>query len=147
MGTLAEQLKTYWESIGVKTGGGTPLETIKEFEAKYGVRFPEDLRDYLLLVNGMAEGGWDEQMVEWYGLQRWETLSEAGWAPDYRYELKSYFLFADYCLHGFSYAILLSSNPAEPTPVICATGDIHVLAPTFGELLRAYLADPSTIYP
>jgi hypothetical protein len=84
-------------------------------------------------------------MIEWYPLHRWRTLAEVDWVPDGLDHPERYFLFADYCLSAFDYAICLSASKSDPTPVISVGAEPPPIAGSFSELLEGYLANPSSL--
>jgi hypothetical protein len=145
MASLADRLRAYWLSIGAKLRQPASPEEIRAFETRYGVHVPRDLRDYFLIVNGLEEGEWDGEMIEWYPLQKWRNLIESGWALEGLPNPESYFLFADYCLDAFGYAIRLYSSTTDRNPVICVDAHEPPLAQSFSELIEAYLANPSVL--
>jgi hypothetical protein len=147
MNTPVARLKAYWESSGARGNQPASPEEIQAFETRYGVHVPDDLREYFLVINGLAENEWDEEMIEWYPLHRWKTLPEAEWVPEGLQNPEAYFLFADYCLCGWGYAIYLSANRSNPTPVICVGAEVPPMAQSFSELIEAYLTNPSSLLP
>lgn len=145
MSTLAERLKAYWISFGARVGSGASPEAIEAFETRNGVQLPDDLRDYFLVVNGLEEGEWDEEMTEWYSLVRWERLTETGWNSDGIQDPESYFLFADYSLDALGYTARLSPNKSDPNFIMRLGGKPELIAESFSRLIEAYLADPTTL--
>jgi cell wall assembly regulator SMI1 len=148
MESLPIRIRNYWLAHGMKIRPGASVEDLDAFEHLHGVRLPPDVRAFLQAVNGFEEGEWDEEMVEWYPISKWEPFTNhysiARTLPD----ATSYYLFADYCLHGFDYAMHLGPGPNDQNTVILWFGGNPPwlpLASSFSELLEAYLRDPAVM--
>ena len=79
--TSAQRLVGYWTGLGCTLAPGVPSQQIAEFEMRYHLRLPPDLREYVTLCDGLsAESGgqWDSDvlgLIEFWPLDRWSVLS------------------------------------------------------------------------
>jgi hypothetical protein len=156
MGSLGERLKSYWDSAGIKVRGGTSQQALISFELKYGVCLTRDLRDYHSIVDGMEDGEADASMLSFLSLSSiknvMEELIKFGGIPDYR-KLKEclpqthrYFVFADFLICSHVYAIRLSPNRSDATPVIWICGKHwRTIASSFSDFAEKYLAGNGAI--
>lgn len=143
MKNLPARVREYWLAQEVRIRPGASIEELDAFERRNGVRLPTDVRMVLRAVNGFEEGEWDEEMVEWYPISRWEPMTAPTHVTETFPDAASYYLFADYCLNGILYAIRLVPGPDEQGIVVGWTdGDPWQLASSFSELLEAYLREP-----
>ena len=133
-----------------KVRPGAAQSEIDAFEARYGVRLPLDLRDYLRAVNGMDSGNTDSQMTNFWGLDRIQPAplychGGKGAYPDA--EAARYFILCDIMIDSFWYTIRLTDDPAGPSPIVVwgIEEEPGVVARSFTEFLEAYLQDPGVL--
>jgi hypothetical protein len=55
MSTIGERLRAHWLAQGIKPPPGVAEERLRDFETRFGVALPTDMRDYFLEVDGMGE--------------------------------------------------------------------------------------------
>jgi hypothetical protein len=147
MANLPQRVKDYWLAHGVKVRPGASAEELEQFERSSGVRLPGEIRAFLQTANGFEAGEWDEVMIEWYPISRWERMTDTSFSSGTFEDASSYYLFADYCLQGLLYAVRLSADPNEPNTVIGWAGEPcgWRIASSFSELLEAYLLNPAVL--
>jgi len=150
---LIERLKSHWSKSGVKIRPGVSPEQIEEFESRYKVCLPLDLREYFTAVDGMDEEVIDDDGFAFHSLQAVksvpEELAHFSGIPDYTDIMRTlpdphtWFVVIDFLISSAVFAIRLSSD-AGSTPVRWIGGGTHhhVVAPTFSDVLETYLADP-----
>ena len=153
MRTLAERLREHWRSIGVRIRSGVSQQEIDTFEFTYGVCLSEEALSYFRAVDGMEEGDSDEELLRFLPLHKLtsvpETLAAFGGIPDYRNIVhvlpgaELCFIFIDYLIYSHVYALRLSPERSEESPVLWICGaDYRVIAASLSEFLETYLADP-----
>jgi hypothetical protein len=147
MATLPLRVRDHWIPHGVKVRPGASAEELDLFERSSEVRLPGEIRALLQPVNGFEAGEWDEEMIEWYPISRWERMIDTPFSSGTFEDAASYYLFADYCYNGILYAVRLSPDPNEPNAVIGWSGDPRGwrVASSFSELLEAYLLNPAVL--
>src|SRR5438132_1102996 len=118
MESLPTRIKNYWLSRGVKIRTGASPEDLIAFERTHGITLPADVRAFLQAVNGFEEGEWDEEMVEWYPISKWEPMTDPPYIAETLQDAGSYYLFADYCIQAGLYAIRLGPGADERYTVI-----------------------------
>ena len=139
MPAIGESLEQFWTRYGIKLQRGATEKELREFEAKYNVRLPDDLKDYFSTVDGFADSGCDENVITFLPLAEVEPLSKA-WSR--KPEADSYFIFADYSISCHVYAIRLTKDLTLGNRVIIAYDDNpKQIAGSFAEFVRGYLAD------
>ena len=145
-----QRLKNYWFSHDVKFNTGVSESDLADFEHKFGVSLPYDLRDYFLTVNGMSEEATDNEMIRFWMLEEVKPLTTG--APsyantDYVEDPESLFLFADYSLWAHAYAIRLFASAEKTNEIFMIGGDCPVLLfRSFGELIDSYLTNKDLMF-
>lgn len=154
---VVDQLMAYWVGAGVKFRSAASLDSIKEFEARYGVTMSDEIRNYFLTFDGLEDEEWDNDMISFWSLQRigsvQEILGHRGGIPDYRGiqnhlpDSSCYFVFADYSCFSHVYAFRLNATSEDKSPVIwIGNGKTFChLADSFTSFIRRYLISPGDL--
>lgn len=138
-----------WRSHGIAIPAGVDESAIADFETRYGVKMPNDMREYFVAVNGMGEyGTCDEEMFCFFPLQHVQSIAE--WVPDRLHKFQhsaEYFLFADHSISLPSFAIRLDRQQNTVNPLASVFSDFgHLLVQnfytSFSDFLSQYLNDP-----
>jgi hypothetical protein len=148
--TLFERLKERWISEGVPVCPGVSLEESHAFESQYRVVFPTDLKDYFTTVNGMERWWSDHDLFEFLQLGAVksvpEELAEFRGIPNYGNVVNAlphperYFVLADFLICSHVYAIRLSNDASQETPLVGICGDrFWNAAESFTEFGEKYL--------
>lgn len=146
---IGRSLRDRWESQGIEVNPGVSTAELTTFESKYGVCLPGDLRDYLLTVDGMAEGVSDDALIRFWPLNEVKPITEE--APAYSHstyiqEPESLFVFADFCIWSHAYAIRLSSESESPNPIFVIGGEQpEKVFDSFSDLVASYLIEPDRL--
>lgn len=144
-----ERLIARWTSHEIKCPPGVAPEVIASFESAHSVWLPPDLRTYFLAVNGMGEREvWDRDFFCFWPLE--DVVTVRKYLPDrteHFPDAKSYFMFADHSVGLPTFAIRLSSDSSEATPVATIFSDrgafeIKNLFESFTGFVDKYLEDP-----
>lgn len=134
---------------------GCADDQIQQFEARYKVSLPDDMRDYFATVNGMVEAlcqDQDQNGFCYWPLKRVKTVIEvAKYLRNKSFVFRgaeSFFVFSDYLSWCWGYAIRLSQNRSEGNDVIllCCRNPIKI-ANSFSEFIELYLVDDEKLYP
>jgi hypothetical protein len=148
---LMRRLIAGWKNEDIPILRGVDDITIQNFESKYGVKLPEDMREYFSTVNGMG-GHYDE---EWF-FRLWpieELQPVKEYAPKFADKFPqsaNYFLFFDHSVDLTMCAIGLSYSAATQTPIfeVCDFEQdprFRYLCKSFTEFVEMYVSDPSQI--
>ncbi|HEY0875844.1 MAG TPA: SMI1/KNR4 family protein [Vicinamibacterales bacterium] len=147
-----EELMAYWTAQGLPLAPGVPAADIANFESRYALTLPSDLRAYFERVNGHVQRGGADSDRE--GFAFW-TLANVQPLPSVcaAYDVPvpqvdgpdRYFVFADYLQWSWAYAIRLGTidNPV----ILVGTEDPQPVAASFTEFVRLYLRDDEALYP
>jgi hypothetical protein len=143
---VAQALVRHWTAQGIDCPVGVDATDIAQFESKYNVYLPADLRHYFLTVNGMGpEGTVDDDFYSFWQLDKVLTIAES--FPDLANNLpkaRHYFLIADHSVYLPAFAILLSIDHSQGNPVARVFPDVEIedAFASFTEFAEYYLRDP-----
>jgi len=116
-------------------------DDIQAFEQRSNVRVPADLREYFQRLNGIdAAPGF----FRFFPLSRLIALKSPSFAT---FETDRYFVFADYMMGTWYYAIYLGEDQFLQNRVILP--DLPgppILASNFSEFIELYLTDSARLY-
>ncbi len=126
------------------------------FRSTKNLTIPADLAEYFKILNG-ADDEYDEKFFKFYSFEQFESVDTKfrnwGGAAEYRNIVNTLekpetcFVFADYTLHLFSYAIRLYEDASKINEIYIICGDKHkIIAHSFHEFITIYLADSDLIY-
>ena len=149
--TLLFALERHWRQLGFSYGPPVAPAQLDEFERRYGVRLPTDLRAYFTTLNGSElgkNGPMDSHLISFWHLSELCPLHEerpAAPIPDG----KSYFVFADYSIGVHDYVIELAADARAPSSVMVAYDDVLIeVATSFTAFLERYLVgDGAVLFP
>jgi hypothetical protein len=145
MTSVGERLKHFWLAQGMQARSGAAEPELQNFESRYGVQLPPDLREYFAVVDG-GDGtfSFDDKFLFW-PLAEVERASD--WYRDqFLGDQSSYFVFADYLLQSRCYAIQLTPQGGQKSLVIGISSfdrnyEVDIMADSFSEFAERYLAD------
>jgi hypothetical protein len=141
MSDLVARLLTHWRNGGAHPASGNSERAILEFEARHGVRMPDDMRYYFIEVNGMTPD-WrcdqDENGFTFWPLSGVREVIRGE-------ERTGLFTFADYLSSSWEYSIKLVGSP-DYAAVFLVDPEISPVASSFSEFLSEYLIDSPRIY-
>ena len=137
---IGESLKQFWLRQNIKLRRGASETELREFEQKYSILLPDDLKDYFSMVDGFDDWGCDENVITFLPLA--EVLpSSKTWALEVP-DADSYFAFADYSIKCHLYMICLRNDLSLGNPVFIAYDrNPEQIAGSFSEFVQGYLAD------
>lgn len=146
-----EKLKKIWGIENTTIQKSDILKDLELFQSINNLIVPQELLDYFILLNG-TNGDYDQNFFNFYPLSEFMSIDEElkNWKgiPDYSNivntldNYKSYFVFADYNCHMFSYAIKLHSYESTENQILVICGDEYkVIAHSFLGFLDLYFSD------
>ena len=141
----------YWRSNGLAIANGVSADELSRFEIKHDLRLPDDLRDYFLTVNGMVQNVKDESdknLFAFWPINKLGPMPEICAAdscavPDI-VNPSSYFVFIDYFMWSWAYAIQLGES--TNSVILVGTKSPTVVARSFAEFVDLYVADDRDVY-
>lgn len=143
----------YWRRYGLPIRPGVTLDSIKAFEEKYQVALPSDFAEYLRAVDGTSFNESDENVLSFLSLAEirpvHEVLDESGGVvyPD-RFAYPNCFVFADYLISSWLYAVQITSDSTNLGPVYRVTASeapMRMESASFREFMTRYAADPGSV--
>lgn len=147
------RITKHWQRSGIVIRQGLSMADVESFQLKYGVVVPPDVLAYFLTVDGSSADDMDDDLFRFWPLAEvvpvHEELDERGGVvyPD-RFAYPDCFVFADYLIHSWLYAVKLTADPTQPAPVYRVTGGDHPgeqMSASFGEFVARYAANPSSV--
>lgn len=145
--SVVEKLTEYWASKNIPSNAGATPDSIRSFEVAHRAAFPEDFREYLLRLNGLATfgAGTDPQGFGFLPLRRIRPVAEEEYPAGY--EGRGYFVFAEYLDWSWAYAIRLADEDATGEVIHILTLQPKRVAPSFTAFIDLYLVDSPELYP
>ena len=146
------QIVDRWRSSNIAIRPGVSPDDIDAFQNKYGVVLPVDVRKYFMTSDGIGDD-MDDDNFRFWPLSEVKPVheeladTEHGIYPD-RFAYPNCFVFADYCIWCWAYAVKLTDDPTQPAPVFGVTASEtpgQQIAPSFREFMVNYAADPYTV--
>lgn len=121
-----------------------------DFQKNHNVELPDDLKDYFLLLNGTNET-YDENFYAFYDLKQFSSIpdfyKDKQGIPNYQLLNKTlenpfnYFVFADYHIDLFSYAIRITESKGDNAVFVLCGEEYFQIADSFSEFLELYLSN------
>src|SRR6266496_4432057 len=116
----------------IELGEPATEQEIGDFEIQYGVKFPADVREFFLKINGVYVLGLhvdvdlrvDSGFVAIDSLSKWRLATEYdNYTSDYLSEkflgeANHYFHFGNYDISAWDWFIKLNTNPEVETPIV-----------------------------
>ncbi len=141
------RLAQHWDDNHCAARPGVPASAITEFEQKYQVVMPADVRSYFLAMDGQCAQMGDD-LFRFWPLSEVRPASEglSDDDPD-RLALLGYFLFADYLISSWEYAVRMQGSPDAGGSVYCVAGGERdrQVAVSFTGFIGAYVNDPMSV--
>ena len=148
--TILGQLRAYWEKQGIANPRLATAGELAVFETRHDVKLPLLITDYFLAVNGTKEGECmmeGEDLISFWHLDQLKTVKEH-YQDDSIADVNRLFIFADYSINCYSWAVRLSADPSADTPVVISYALDRPIAPTFEAFLEGYLRrEKWALYP
>lgn len=149
MADVLDRLLNHWQMNGTKPAASkASADDVTSWEAQYGVRLPDDLREYVTKVNGILFG---EQLEFDDNLNTLLPLSaikpESEWSN--REAPPNRFVIADHCISCFWWTVDLDAERHSETAVSLSgtsDGKPRTVATSMAEFLDMYIENSPTMY-
>jgi hypothetical protein len=147
MGDVLNQLVEYWYQHDSKPSEQkATVADVTGWEDRYSVRLPNDLREYVMRVNGSRQGEqleFGDDLISFLPLGA--MVPEAEWT---KHESKSgLFVFADYLISSYWWCIELTKQPAQLSRVYVRGSALKLVASSLHEFFSAYMENATRIHP
>lgn len=155
MSGIGKSLKQFWARHNIKLRRGASETELRQFEEKYNVVLPDDLKDYFATVDGFEDSDSDENLFTFLPSAEVVPLDEfwldESWSTG-TFDAKSYFVFVDYFISAHVYAIRLTNDLSLGNPIVTnyvkPNEDPIQIASSFSEFVQGYLAnDNGVLFP
>ena len=141
--SLWEELRATWIAQGLTPGPGVSSEVISGFEEQHGVRLPEAMKAYFMAANGTG-GGMDRESFTFWPLEEVELVEDALTYHSDRCDYPHCYLFCDWAIWCWGYAVRLGPRDSDAGPVYLVRGGSPaggVVAESFEEFMKRYRDD------
>jgi hypothetical protein len=140
------QLIDSWKNDGLSIAEGAAEEEISTFEREHHVKVPPAFREYLLAVNGMVStDDTDGRLFAFWPLARMKPALEV--YPAYADRARDCFMFADFMISSFEYAIDMNAESKHRGSVILVGAqNPQTISLSFPEFVGLYLRDAAELY-
>jgi hypothetical protein len=125
-----------------KYGLGQPATEgeITDFEARYNIHLPEDVREFFLKVNGINPHG---GFISLKPLNEWDLMAnnkyyQPEYIGQYVSDIDRYFEFGNYDILVWHWIIKLDADPNAETPVFVLYEKFTKIADNFSDFLRKF---------
>lgn len=156
MNPIIENVKNKWIEKGIAL---SPIDSIKEidkFELENRLLLPEDIKAFFTHLRG-GKDMYDDDLFLFYSFDNFKSIDDSlkNWRgiPDYGNivntlaQYKEYYVFANYSIMLFSYAIRLYEYKQNEHEIIVICGDEYLqIANSFSGFLELYLNDSVDLY-
>src|ERR1041385_6215735 len=106
-----EALLQYWSSQKLSKAPGVSEQELEAFEKRNKIRIHDEFRHYLSTVNGMIEAdNCDSNLFAFWSLEKIKPVADECPELESTKGYESYFIFADYMIWSWAYAINLDAN-------------------------------------
>jgi SMI1 / KNR4 family (SUKH-1) len=144
------KLQRYWEGTGNKIATVEHSEDeIANVERRYGVRFPDDFREYLLRCCPRDEDNMDANGATWWTLDRIKNIRvEYGTSSNSQIDANAekYFFFVDYLVWCEAWAIACTDHKNRGRVVVISGKQDRFVADSFSDFVDLYTKDDTSIY-
>jgi hypothetical protein len=144
---LFSRLEKHWYAVGAGSVAVRPPNAseseIADFERINGVTLPPDFREYFSRFNGTGDDS-DAKLFCFKPIGKIYSLEPNRSGIN---DAENYFIFADYMIDSWYYAIYLGNDRALQHKVILPDFPDHPeIAPDFSAFLELYLKDDPKLY-
>jgi hypothetical protein len=147
MADIFDELLEFWRAHKVDPADAkATFDDIREWEIANHVCLPDDLREYVLRVNGIRGGEelkFEHESLSFLPLKA--MVPEKTWSSEY--DGKDMFIFADMLINSYWWCAQLSGTSARQTAIFVRGRDLVLVADSLEEFLRAYMTGATRIHP
>ncbi len=132
------RLIEHWKTQGPAIAKGVGESELAAFENREGVCIPNEFRSYLSTVNGMCQGhDSDGNLFAFWPLARIKSVRQECLELSADETADNFFVFADFMIWSWAYAVEMGNDPYLPAKVILVGGmRPHVSLDLLRSLLR-----------
>jgi hypothetical protein len=149
------ELKRYWLEQGVRFSKTALIKGIYSFQETNKCLLPKDLVEYFMKINGTNQTH-DNNYFDFYSLDNFKSVKslyhDYTRIPNYSQLIntlpnsENYYVFADFQMCLFSYAIYLDKNLGSHSVVVLCGGEYRIIADSFSDFIDLFLVDSDKLY-
>jgi len=149
MQSLAKQFREFWRRRSLPARDGVSSKSLADFERKNQVTLPAEMRELFGLMDG-TEGASADDLTLW-PIQEMKRVPEVFTGADYSClnphspqflpSAEDYFVFADYLIYSFCYAILLTENKPQGEVIFIEGENWYRCGNSFSEFMENYMRE------
>jgi hypothetical protein len=147
MADVLDRLLKHWQNHKVAPAAfKATSEEVAVWEAKYGVRLPDDLFAYVTRVNGSYGGehlDFDHEGMSFLPLKA--MVPEKEWSE--QHEGVGMFVFADMLIQCYWWCVHFTPEPTERSSIFLRGHRLSLVAESLEEFLDAYILGSTRIHP
>ena len=145
MNKPVDRLIRLWSKAGLEIRPGVSVEQLTQFEQQFETKLRQDMREYLMAVDGMAPDDMDPNChIRFWPICEIKPVQDEVHASCVS-QYKGYYLFADYLLWSHGYAIDLNSTD-QGSVVIVGGETPQQVAMSFADFVHKYLDNTEQIF-
>ncbi|MFT5824218.1 MAG: hypothetical protein ACI8ZM_005484 [Crocinitomix sp.] len=147
---ILKKVQGYWSEEMITSQTVVSKLDLLDFQKNNNVELLDDLKEYFLFLNGTNEK-YDANFYAFYDLKQFKNIpdfyKDIQGIPNYQLLNKTlensfnYFVFADYHIDLFSYAIRLTENKIDNAVFVLCGEKYRQIAGSFSEFLELYLSN------
>jgi hypothetical protein len=142
-----QKLQRFWAEAETGVVPAQRGETdISVLENTYGVRLPEDFREYLLCCCPAESCGMDSSATEWWGFSALRSVMEANGQSVLNRSVAAsadkYLFFADFLIGAPTWAIACGEDENRGRIVAIHNSESHFVAGSFAEFVERFVVEP-----
>jgi len=145
---VLDRLESFWYSEWPQVSHrpiAATEEQIQAFEELNHIKLPANLRRYFLRLNG-TDGNGDDRMYRFWPISEIAPVAKELKRFDLP-EADRYFLFADFMIESYYFAIYLGNNPSLQNQIVVPDSfGKYPVAFDFSHFLELYLRDDPKLY-
>lgn len=139
-----EKLQKFWQVTGSDIVARKPDETeIQSLEQRYGIRFPDDFREYLCFACPAEDDTFDDHTSTWWPVARIKNIPD-----EYDHKISdeaisrnaaNYIFFADYSIWCCAWAICCDESESRGKVALIGGSPDRLIADSFAEFIDLYV--------
>lgn len=135
-----------WTKQGVALNPGASDEQFNQAEARLGIRFPDDVREFYRACNGFDTRSMDDELNSFLSVEEIDTVEAITKGHPGAGVGDSNLVIIDHCIWARLMVCRLTDSRDNPAPVSWNDGGNPTqIRPSFGDFIELYAKDPEAV--